>query len=254
MDDLDRLYTTDRDYEVRGLKSEGEVFGDFRTIVVMWHEGTARKQAERFRRLKEGCLKVCRDLEERVGGGGRGRKFTVDGVRRELEPFDEVSDAFDWSFDEEGQSFSWKFDEGDWSQILEGVGKSLLFTSREDWSAERIVRAYGGRWRVERSFRLLKGPVPLRPVYHWEEERVREHCFLIFLLLVIHRFLMEEIREPVLEEFGVGEEAVLHLLRGFDLVTGKRSDSSEPSFSLEEPDEIQEVIIDSLGLERFIPD
>lgn len=250
---LDYLYTTDKDYEVRGLQTEGEAFGESRPIVVMWHEGTARKQEERFKRLKKECLNMCSELEERVGGGGRGRKFTADGIRQRLNSFDEVSQAFSWSFDEESQSFSWRFDENEWERVVEEAGKSLLFTSHEGWSAERIVRAYDGKWRVERSFRLLKGPIPVRPIYHWEENRVREHLFLIFLLLVIHRYLMEEIREPVLEEFGIGEETVHRLLKELHLITGKLSDSDEPDFSVEERGAIEKAVFDELKLGRFVP-
>ncbi len=73
VDDLNHLYTTDDDHEVRGLKSEGEVFGDSRTIALMWHEGTARKQTERLKQEKEECLELCQELEERVEKNSRGR-------------------------------------------------------------------------------------------------------------------------------------------------------------------------------------
>lgn len=252
--DLDHLYTTEKDHEVRGSTKKGEVFGESRPIAIMWHEGKAKKKRKRLERLKDGALKTCRDLKERVGKGGRGRKFTADGVHRRLESFDEVSEAFDWNFDEKGQSFSWRFNEDEWNQILERGGKSLLFTSYEDWSAEQIVRAYGGKWRVERSFRLMKGPVPARPIYHWEKNRIREHLFLIFLLLVIHRFLMEKIRKPVLEEFEVGEETIHRLLRELHLITGKLSESDKPDFSVEDQGAIEKSIFEELELERFVPE
>ncbi|KXB06737.1 hypothetical protein AKJ52_01725 [candidate division MSBL1 archaeon SCGC-AAA382C18] len=254
VDKLDHLYTTEKDYEVRGLKTEGEVFGKTRSVTVMWHEGTARKKTERLQRLKEGALEACRDLEERVGSGGRGRNFTSDGIQRALKQFKEISDALDWTFNEKGQSFEWEFEEDEWKRLLNTTGKSLLFTTRKNWDAKQVIKAYEGKWKVEKSFRLLKGPVPLRPIFHWEENRIYEHCFLIFLLLMIHRFLMEKIRKPVLEKFEIGEEAALHLLKNFDLVMGKKSDSNKPSFSLEKPDEIQEEIINTLDLKRFIPE
>lgn len=72
----------------------------------------------------------------------------------------------------------------------------------------------------------------MRPVYHGDEDRIREHYFLMFLLLVTHRYLTERLRELVLEEFGIGEEAVLHLLRELHLVTDKPSDSNKPTFRL----------------------
>jgi len=137
VDKLDHLYTTEKDYEVRGLKTEGEVFGEPRKIVVMWHEGTAKKKTEQLQRLKEGALEACRDLEERVGSGGRGRNFTSDGIQRALKQFKEISDALDWNFNEKDQSFSWQYDEKEWNRLLNEAGKSLLFTTRENWSAKQ---------------------------------------------------------------------------------------------------------------------
>lgn len=132
VDEFEHLYTTDRDHEVRGLMSEGEAFGKSRLIAVMWYEGTAKKKDKRLRRLKDGALETCRDLEKRVGGGGRGRKFTADGIRRCLKPFDDVSDAFDRSFDEKSQPFSWEFEKDEWERLFDEAGKSLLFTTHED--------------------------------------------------------------------------------------------------------------------------
>ncbi|KXA93220.1 hypothetical protein AKJ66_02515 [candidate division MSBL1 archaeon SCGC-AAA259E22] len=252
-EDLEHLYTSERDHEVRGRVSEGEAFGKSRPIAVMWHEGTAKKKKERLRRLKEGALETCKDLEKRVGRGGRGRKFTPEGIRRRLKPFNDVSDAFDWSFDEKSQSFLWEFEKDEWERLLDEAGKSLLFTSHRDWGAEQIIKAYTGKWRIERSFRLLKGPIPARPFFHWEDDRIHEHCFLMFLLLVIHQFLMEEIREPVLEEFEIGEEGVHKLLKEIHLITGKLSDENSPDFSVEERGTIEDVIFNEWRLERFIP-
>ncbi|KXA97134.1 hypothetical protein AKJ38_01855, partial [candidate division MSBL1 archaeon SCGC-AAA259I14] len=253
VDELEHLYTSERDYEVRGEVREGEAFGKSRPITVMWHEGTAAKKEKRLERYKEKAFEVCEDLEERVGKGGPGPDFTAKGVQRKMDSLHEVEKAIDWSFDEESQSFTWEFEKDEWERLLDEAGKSLLFTSHRDWGAERIVRAYTGKWRIERSFRLLKGPIPARPFFHWEDDRIREHCFLMFLLLVIHRFLMEEIREPVLEEFKIGGEGVHKLLKEFHLVAGKLSDDGKPDFSVEERGTIEDVIFNEWRLERFIP-
>ncbi|KXA89719.1 hypothetical protein AKJ62_02515 [candidate division MSBL1 archaeon SCGC-AAA259D14] len=101
---------------------------------------------------------------------------------------------------------------------------------------------------------MLKGPVPLRPIYHWKDRRIGEHCFLMFILLLVHRFLMEEIRESVLEEYGIGGETVLRLLRELRLVTSKSSDTNEPEFVVEDRGAIENAVIQSLNLERFVPD
>ena len=253
VDDLELLFKTTADAEVRGVRTEAEAYEAIYPIVVMWHEGTAAKQRARLTDKQEACMATCEDLAERVGSPGPGRDFTEDGIRRRLRNFGEVSAAFEWDFDEEAQTFTWQFHEDAWERLLETAGKSLLFTSRSEWAAERVVRAYSQSWRVERSFRLLKGPVSLRPIYHSDEDRVREHCFLMFLLLVLHRWLMNELQEPVLDRFEIGEETVLRLLQQVRLATGKVPERDTPEFAVENLGTIEAAIFDELALERFVP-
>ncbi|KXA88524.1 hypothetical protein AKJ62_04980 [candidate division MSBL1 archaeon SCGC-AAA259D14] len=109
MGDLDHLYTTEKDHEVRGSMKKDEVFGESRPIATMWHEGTADKKKKRLKRYKEKAFEVCKDLEKRVGKGGPGRDFTAKGIQREMDSLYEVEKAIDWSFDEKSQLFTWGF-------------------------------------------------------------------------------------------------------------------------------------------------
>ena len=50
---------------------------------------------------------------------------------------------------------------------------------------EEVALSYKGLWQVERAFRTLKTPLEIRPVYHWQERRVRGHvvsCVLAYFL------------------------------------------------------------------------
>lgn len=75
----------------------------------------------------------------------------------------------------------------------------------------------------------------------------------MFLLIVIHRYLMEQLREPVLEEFQIGEETLHRLLRELRLITSKPSDTNKPEFIVEHRGAIENAVIQNLHLERFIP-
>ncbi|KXA94388.1 hypothetical protein AKJ65_04570 [candidate division MSBL1 archaeon SCGC-AAA259E19] len=94
----------------------------------------------------------------------------------------------------------------------------------------------------------------MRPVYHGRDDRIREHCFLMYLLIVIHRYLMERLREPVLEEFEIGEETIHRLLKELRLITSKPSDTNKPEFVVEDKGAIENAVIQCLDLERFIPE
>ena len=72
-------------------------------------------------------------------------------------------------------------------------GRTTLATSRLDWSAGRVVRAYARQQQVERVFRGLKGGawVGWGPLYHWTDSKIRVHAFYcllgVSLLLYVQR-------------------------------------------------------------------
>jgi transposase len=66
-------------------------------------------------------------------------------------------------------------------------GKYLLSTSDQHLSTEDIALGYKQLLEVERSFRTLKGPLSLRPVYHSKDDRIRSHVLLCWLSLLFIR-------------------------------------------------------------------
>ena len=66
-----------------------------------------------------------------------------------------------------------------------------LITNCDDLSPKEIVTQYKGLWQIERSFRLLKSNLSIRPVYHWNPDRIKAHfaiCYMAFALMRIMRF------------------------------------------------------------------
>ena len=80
-------------------------------------------------------------------------------------------------------------------------GKYVLKTNTE-LSAEEVALAYKNLWLVENTFRNLKDILKIRPIFLWNEARVRGHvfvCFLAFLLTVAlqKKLLQMEIKESL---------------------------------------------------------
>jgi len=59
------------------------------------------------------------------------------------------------------------------------LGKTALFTDREELSNEDIVRYYRSAWHVESSFRQMKDTehLAVRPIFHWRDQRIKIHIF-----------------------------------------------------------------------------
>jgi hypothetical protein len=56
-------------------------------------------------------------------------------------------------------------------------------------SAEEIIEAYHTLWRIEDSFRVMKSTLEVRPVFHWNPERIRGHFMMCFLAFMMERKL-----------------------------------------------------------------
>jgi hypothetical protein len=68
-------------------------------------------------------------------------------------------------------------------------GKWLLRTSDLTLTREDLAEAYKQLLAVERGWRDLKGPLGLRPVFHYREDRIRGHVQLCWLALLLVRVI-----------------------------------------------------------------
>ena len=62
-----------------------------------------------------------------------------------------------------------------------------------DFTAQEVALAYHQLFRVERAFRELKGPLKLRPVYHFPDRRIRGHIMVCFLAYALEMALRQEL-------------------------------------------------------------
>ena len=70
-----------------------------------------------------------------------------------------------------------------------------------DWSAEDLWRAYIQLTEAEAAFRIHKGDLRIRPVWHQHEERVQAHILVCFLAYVLWKTLHQ-----LTQAAGLGDE------------------------------------------------
>lgn len=68
-------------------------------------------------------------------------------------------------------------------------GYFCIITSELTYGEREIRSAYGGLWRIEQSFRILKSDLYARPVFVWTGEHIRAHFLICFTALLIVRIL-----------------------------------------------------------------
>lgn len=72
---------------------------------------------------------------------------------------------------------------------LEKLDGYFGFYTNLEASPEEIIGQYKGLWQVEQTFRISKHNLKIRPVYHWNTERIKAHFAICFLALSLIRYV-----------------------------------------------------------------
>jgi transposase len=76
-------------------------------------------------------------------------------------------------------------------------GYFCIITSELNYDEGKMRQVYGGLWRIEQSFRVMKSDLYARPVFVSKNEHIRAHFLICFVALLIIRIIQHRM--------GVGE-------------------------------------------------
>lgn len=54
-------------------------------------------------------------------------------------------------------------------------------------NSKDIISQYNALWVMERSFRIIKGTLEMRPMFHFTERRIEAHVCLCFVALKVYK-------------------------------------------------------------------
>ena len=66
-------------------------------------------------------------------------------------------------------------------------------TNLADTNAKEILSTYRGLWQVEQTFRIAKSSLKIRPVFHYNTDRIRAHFLICYMSLAIIRYVEFEL-------------------------------------------------------------
>lgn len=89
----------------------------------------------------------------------------------------------------EAASHNWVIDEQRIAQDEALDGYYCIITSEMEMKDSEIIEAYRGLWRIEESFRVMKGDFDARPVYVSTESHIRAHFLICYVTLLIMRLM-----------------------------------------------------------------
>ena len=64
-----------------------------------------------------------------------------------------------------------------------------------DLTSQEIILNYKQLWKIENSFRELKGPLKTRPMFHWTDKRILGHLVVCFISYICEAYLSKRLGE-----------------------------------------------------------
>jgi transposase len=88
--------------------------------------------------------------------------------------------------------------------LWDGLHGVFTNTKRSEIDAFAVLGHYHGLWQVEESFRIDKHDLRMRPIFHWNPDRIRAHIAICFVAFSLIRFLQHHIKDQTNELFSAG--------------------------------------------------
>jgi transposase len=185
-----------------------DVFGRNVTVVITHNPELERGQMQGILINKEKTntklLYLQQQLLRRANGEiTKGKKPTLESVISAVEKIlkaEYMKDIFRFKALESDNNIYLTFESSE--EQLECIrynylGKTILFTNRDDFSNEQIILAYRSAWRVESAFKQLKNNdhLTVRPIFHWTDEKIRVHIFTCVLAYRLCSLLVKELHD-----------------------------------------------------------
>jgi transposase len=182
---------------VRALARKSVVHGDEYRCVLKYSASFAAEQLHSLSTsLNRGLKSLARLAKELNKPRAR---WTEEGIRSKIQKWlsgQFLAELISYQLESENGQWRLQFalDSAALNRLIEQrLGRTVLITNREDWTAEQVVAGYDGQQQLERIFRGLKDGdwLAWSPMYHWTDRKIRIHAFYcmlgISLLHLVHR-------------------------------------------------------------------
>lgn len=103
------------------------------------------------------------------------------------------------------------------------------YISNTDLAAGEVIDQYHGLWVVERAFRITKGTLEARPIFHFTERRIEAHICICFVAYKLYKELERLLR---LLGIGLSVDKVLDIAKTISTVTVQLPDGTVVSKTL----------------------
>jgi transposase len=96
-------------------------------------------------------------------------------------------------------------------------GYFCIITSELDYDERKMRQVYGGLWKIEQSFRIMKSDLYTRPIFVSKNSHIKAHFLICFVALLIMRIIQCHLKEKVLSAERITRtlyNATCHIYKG----------------------------------------
>jgi len=146
---------------------------------------------------------------------------------------------------------SWYVDAVARETSMKNLGKSLIFSDRNEWSMLEIVKTYRDQIKVENQFKELnkRDRISVNPMFVWTNEMIQVHVFISVLALLLSNLLYRKIQLAGILESKTRAFEALEDIKEIRLNYG---DDAPPDVLLTQMSPSQRKLFKALGLKRYM--
>ena len=97
------------------------------------------------------------------------------------------------------------------------------YISNAALTPDAIVEAYHQLYNVEQSFRITKSKLEIRPMFHFNEDRIKAHISICFVALKVYRELDRLLKN---NKVGLSVDTVLNIAKTIPTISVKMAEST----------------------------
>jgi transposase len=242
------------------------VYGKELTVVVTDNENLREAQLIGIEANIEKCETEFNGLIERLkkredGIVVKGRIPTHDSVSKNVKTIlsgDHMKKIFSYEITDSNGHVSFQYSKNiDNLELVKNkyLGKTILFTDRDEWTSEQIVSAYRSQYHVEESFKQMKNTkyLSFRPVRHFTDRNIIVHsfyCIIAYMLSCILKLEMSRLGfqmtiNSLLKDLSEGIQTV-------KLKTNEASNKPQVLTMLTKVSEPAKAYIEKYDLKKYI--
>jgi transposase len=183
---------------VEYIKKTKLIYGQQRSVFVVLDPKKQKKHTTHFKeKLEDKIAEINEFFKDRLNIKKWRKKEAVDKKIKKIigrNPFKSII-LFDIQGNDSKLSFKLVVDKQAQKEHTETLGRTILFTNRNDWSPESIIWGYREQYIVEHAFRKMKSPtsISIRPMYHYSDRSIRVHVYICVLSLMLLSLLRLEL-------------------------------------------------------------